>query len=74
MTRKEYVTRMLRLDPERCTVTSKQDGAWVYFTATVQFEATETIGKIRIPSVVQASSTEADFNNRTLTIRGYYQA
>jgi hypothetical protein len=74
MTRKEYICKLLRLDPETCIVNTRQDGAWIYFEATVKSEATAPSAKIRIPSVVQASSTEADYDNKTLTVRGYYQA
>jgi len=74
MTRAAQIAKMLRLDPETCIISSKKNGAWVYFTATVQFEATAPTGKIRIPAEVQSSSTEADYINKTLTVRGYYQA
>lgn len=74
MSRASCIAHLFGLDPATCEVKSKQDGAFIRFSITVAFEATAETGSVKTPASVQVTSVSADFNNKTLTVRGDYQA
>ena len=55
-----------------CPATARNEAGRVRFSIVIKVEATEDLFHYKMPSEVTVNSVKIDFNNRTLTVSGFY--